>query len=137
MTVIKGQCLPKSNFLTFQYECGNISAFTSELYQRFLFVYFTYVEKTMIEHRYERGRERLLKLLDEATKPLDINYIAEKLGLGWWPTYRLVTSLFLEEVQQHPEIMQKLSFVCLKSTKSVLVMSNRLLPKNTQGGSSQ
>jgi len=82
----------------------------------------------MVEHRYERGRERLLKLVNEATKPLDINYIAEKLGLGWWPTYRLVTSLFLEEVQQHPEIMMKLSFVCLKSTKSMVVVPNKLLP---------
>lgn len=82
----------------------------------------------------EQKKEQLLKLVSEATKPLDINYIAEKLGLGWWPTYRLVTSIFLEEVQQHPEIMQKLSFVCLKSTKSLLVMPNRLLPLTSEGG---
>ena len=73
-------------------------------------------------------RTNLLELIENAVKPLDVHFIAEKLGLGWWSAYRLITGVFLEEVQQHPEIMHKLSFVCLKSTKSLVVMPTRLLP---------
>jgi hypothetical protein len=83
----------------------------------------------MFEEQEQKNRTELLKLIDEATQPLDIHHLSQKLGLAWWSTYRLVTSLFLEEVQQHPEIMAKLSFVCLKSTKSLVVMPNRLLPQ--------
>jgi hypothetical protein len=72
-------------------------------------------------------RERLLKLIEEAKSPLDITYIAQQLGISWWSSYKLVTGTFLEELQQYPEVLRDLPFVCMKSTKSLIVVPNRLL----------
>ncbi len=73
-------------------------------------------------------RQRLITLIEQIEKPIDINFIARHLNIHWFTAYRLVTDMVLEEVQKHPEFMQKLPFVCLKSTKSLVVMANRLLP---------
>jgi hypothetical protein len=78
-------------------------------------------------------RERLLKLIEEAKSPLDVTYIAQQLGISWWSSYKLVTGTFLEELQQYPEVLRDLPFVCMKSTKSLIVVPNRLLT-HLQGG---
>jgi len=78
-------------------------------------------------------RGKLLKLIEEANRPLDVTYIAQQLGISWWSSYKLVTATFLEELQQYPQVLRDLPFVCMKSTKSLIVVPNRLLTRVQSG----
>jgi hypothetical protein len=80
----------------------------------------------------EGYRARLLELVREAERPLDIKFIAEKLGLTWWPTYKLVTETIIEELHRHPEVLRDLPFILLKSTKSLVIIPRKILPRGSE-----
>jgi len=75
----------------------------------------------------EEAKRALLKLISEADEPLHIRYIGDKLGVSWWPAYKLVTEVLIEEVQKRPQLSKRLPFCIWKSTKNIIVVPQRLL----------
>jgi len=69
---------------------------------------------------------RIIKLIESEHRPLDINYIAQKLGVHWFTVYKAITDMILNELQErHREILYNMPIVPLKTTKSLV-----LTPKN-------
>lgn len=71
---------------------------------------------------------RVIELITRSETPVDINHIANALDIHWFTAYRLVTEIILEELQKHPSMLRYFPFVLLKSTKSLVIVPNRLLP---------
>ena len=76
----------------------------------------------------ERLKTQVIELVAQSEIPVDINYIATTLGIHWFTAYRLVTEIILEELQKHPNMLQYFPFMLLKSTKSLVIVPNKLLP---------
>lgn len=69
---------------------------------------------------------RIIKLIESERRPLDINYIAQKLGVHWFTVYKAITDMILDELQErYREILYNMPIVPLKTTKSLV-----LTPKN-------
>jgi hypothetical protein len=67
-------------------------------------------------------RNKLFQLLDKADKPISIDYISHQLQIHWWTAYRLVAETVFDELQNHPELLRRLPFVPMKSTKSLVII---------------
>lgn len=89
---------------------------------------FSTVENTVIKLSNAELRNRLFEIVEKADRPLDINHIAKEMGMSWWPTFKLITEILLEELKVHPEALEELPFVLIKSTKSFLIFPRRLWP---------
>jgi len=72
-------------------------------------------------------KERFLGLLQETDIPIDVNYVAHALGVHWFTAYRMVTEIILAELQKHPEMTRNFPYLLLKSTKSLVIIPNKLL----------
>lgn len=72
-------------------------------------------------------KERFLGLIQETEIPIDVNYVAHALGVHWFTAYRIVTEIILAELQKHPEMTRNFPYLLLKSTKSLVIVPNRLL----------
>jgi len=76
----------------------------------------------------EELKKKMLTVIREANRPLDINYIAKHLNLSWWPTYRLITEIIIEKLKNDLGGAAELPFVLIKSTKSFIVLPKHLSP---------
>jgi hypothetical protein len=74
----------------------------------------------------EELERKMLAVIRDANKPLDINYIAKHLNLSWWPTYRLITEIIIDKLKNDPGGAAELPFVLVKSTKSFIVLPKHL-----------
>ena len=74
----------------------------------------------------EELKKKMLAVIREANRPLDVNYIAKHLSLSWWPTYRLITETIIDRLRNDPGGAAELPFVLIKSTKSFIVLPKHL-----------
>lgn len=80
----------------------------------------------------EELKEKILVFIREARRPLDINHIAKRFHLSWWPTYRLLTEIIMDALKDDPGGTAALPFVLIKSTKSFIVLPKRLAPNEKE-----
>jgi len=52
--------------------------------------------------RNDAVKKKILTVIREAKRPLDINHTAKQLNLSWWPTYRLITEIIIETLKSDP-----------------------------------
>ena len=66
---------------------------------------------------------KILELARKEKQPLDIDYLATKLGKSWWTVYKAVLDEVLTHLQRkHPEILGELEIIPLKTRKSVVLL---------------
>jgi len=72
-------------------------------------------------------KQKLLSVITESDKPLDVQRVARLLGIPWWPAYKLVTEVMIEELQKRPTVLRELPFVVWKSAKNMIIVPRKLL----------
>jgi hypothetical protein len=66
---------------------------------------------------------KILEIARKEKQPLDIDFVAEKLGRSWWTIYKAVFDKILTHLQaKHPEILGELEIVPVKTRKSVVLL---------------
>jgi len=70
--------------------------------------------------------ERVVEIVRNEGKPIDINKIARRLNVHWFTVYKAIFDQILEILQKnYPEVLEKLPIVPVKTSKSCLIF-----PKN-------
>lgn len=77
----------------------------------------------------EKLQIKVLRIIRESNRPLDVNTVASSLNMSWWPTYKLIAETLFEKLGDDPEAVAKLPFIPIKSTKSLLIFPQHLLPQ--------
>lgn len=73
-------------------------------------------------------QRRIIKLLKKENRQLDINFVANELGVHWFTVYKAVTDLILKELQDHHRfILYSMPIVPLKTSKSLLLTPKSML----------
>jgi len=76
----------------------------------------------------EEIKDHIIKIVKSEGRPVSIGYLAKKLGLSWWPTFKLIADWLLEELQsKNPDILKTLQIVPLKTTKDWVLLPPRIL----------
>ena len=73
-----------------------------------------------------RVSARVVEEVKKAARPVDINYVARRLGAHWASVYKAVADLVIDAVQRHPKILDELPVVPLKTSKSLLLFPKSL-----------
>ena len=72
--------------------------------------------------------EEIVKLVNKERRPLDLHYIAEKLGHSWGACYKAIFDKLLEHLQkERPEVLASFPLFIVKTRKSLVIMPRELL----------
>lgn len=80
----------------------------------------------------EEIKDRIVKIVKSEGRPVSVGYLARKLGLSWWPTFKLIADWLLEELQNRsPEALKTLEVVPLKTTKDWILLPRGILTRRS------
>jgi hypothetical protein len=72
--------------------------------------------------------EKIVELARKEHRPLDLHYIAEKLGHSWSACYKAIFDKLLEHLQQeNPEVLTTFPLFVVKTRKSLVILPRELL----------
>jgi hypothetical protein len=75
-------------------------------------------------------QQQIRDLIEKENRPLDINYVANKLGVHWFTVYKAVADGVLDELQKkHRTILYSMPIVPLKTSKNLLLTPKSMLIK--------
>ena len=73
-------------------------------------------------------QQRIRQLVEKENRPLDINYVANKIGVHWFTVYKAVADGILDELQEeYRQILYAMPIVPLKTSKSLVLMPKSML----------
>jgi len=71
---------------------------------------------------------QIVELVKKEGRPLDINYVACKLGVHWYTVYKAVADLVIDTLQaKHRNVLYDMPIVPLKTTKSLVLTPKSML----------
>lgn len=72
----------------------------------------------------------IIKLLKKNNRQLDINFVANELGVHWFTVYKAVADCILAKLQDsYPNVLYAMPIVPLKTSKSLLLTPKSMLAK--------
>lgn len=75
-------------------------------------------------------QQQITELLERENRQLDINFVANKLGVHWFTVYKAVADLILSELQEHHrEVLYSMPIIPLKTTKNLLLTPKSMFRK--------
>lgn len=78
-------------------------------------------------------QQRIAELIEKEGRPLDINYVANKIGVHWFTVYKAVADGVLDKLQEkHRSILYTMPIVPLKTSKSLLLTPKSMLTKEAE-----
>lgn len=76
----------------------------------------------------EKIKAQIVEIVRSERRPVSRGHLAKRLGLSWWPTFKLVADWLLEELQNRsPEALKTLEVVPLKTTKDWILLPQEIL----------
>ena len=69
---------------------------------------------------------QVIEEIEKEASPVDISHVAKSLGVHWFTVYKAVADLVIDAVQRHPEVLDELPVVPIKTTKSLLLFPKSL-----------
>lgn len=75
-------------------------------------------------------QQKIILLIEKENRPLDINYVANKIGVHWFTVYKAVADGILDRLQEkHRPILYSMPIVPLKTSKSLILTPKSMLIK--------
>lgn len=78
-------------------------------------------------------QKQIIALLKKENRQLDINFVANELGVHWFTVYKAIADTILAELQDHHrDVLYDMPIVPLKTSKSLLLTPKSMLVKGVK-----